>query len=472
MRAESIRFRLTAWYAGVLGAVFVTLGALLFLHVKNYLEDVLLETQSRRARQIAVTLVGPMDRTGEAYVARQLEALYAPERSDRFIRLTRSDGAVIYQSGPPYDQSFDPSAVPPAPIPLPVEWVHRQPVARGADMLISAVRVHSAGGAEYFIEVGISAAPDEALFHHLLLLLALGLPVAVALAAMGGYLLVGRALRPVEEIAGKAAIITQHNLSERLPVAKTGDELERLSISLNLMIQRLDDAFQNSKRFVADASHELRTPLTVLRGELEDQAQNSGLPPESRERLGSLLEEVERLSRIVDQLLTLSRLDAGEAQVEWVRFDLADLAATTADQMGLLAKDKGIELVCASAGPVMVEGDRARMKQVVVNLLDNAIKYTPEGGRVRVETSAAGDRAILEVSDTGRGIAPAALPHIFERFYREAGTRARHPEGAGLGLPIVKSICAAHEGEVAVAETSDRGTRIRVTLPAAGSRIR
>ena len=162
----------------------------------------------------------------------------------------------------------------------------------------------------------------------------------------------------------------------------SGDELEHLSISLNHMIARLEDAIQTSKQFVADASHELRTPLTVLRGELESLAQDALLKAQTRESLGSLLEEVDRLAEVVESLLALSKLDAGEAISERVRFDLAELVATTAEQMSLLAEDKQIRVECDAAPNVFVEGDRSRMKQVVVNLLDNAIKYTPNGGNV------------------------------------------------------------------------------------------
>ena len=339
MKTASIRFRLTAWYAGLLTAVVVALSAILFLHLEDYLERTLEETQLRRARQIAETLVSDAPRTGEAAVAQEVARLYVPEKSDRFIRLTGPDGRVFYISGAPNDQAFDPGAVPlAAPSPLP-EFSRRQPVAGSPALLIGAVHVPGAGGS-YLVEVGTSAAPVEALFRHLLLLLALGLPVVIVLAAAGGYFLVGRALRPVAKVAGKAEEITQHNLGERLPVARTGDELEGLSIALNHMITRLEDAFRNSKRFVADASHELRTPLTILRGELEVLAQEPDTPPEQRERLGSLLEEVERLSQIVERLFALSRLDAGEAQVEWVRFDLRELTAGVADQMTLLAEDK------------------------------------------------------------------------------------------------------------------------------------
>jgi heavy metal sensor kinase len=318
------------------------------------------------------------------------------------------------------------------------------------------------------VEVGTSAAPVGATRGRLLLLLALGLPVVVLVAACGGYLLVERSLRPVDEIARKAGIITQNNLGERLPVPGTGDEIERLSTSLNQMITRLEDAFQNSKRFAADASHELRTPLTIVRGELEGVAQAPGVPPGIRESLGSLLEEIERLSKIVERLFALSRLDAGEAQAEWVGFDLAELAVTTAGQMTLMAEDRKIALACDAGTPVLVGGDRSRMKQVVVNLLDNAIKYTPEGGAIRLSVGARGGAAALEVTDTGVGIPPGEIQQVFHRFFRSENARVIHPDGAGLGLAIVKSICTAHGGSVEVQSAVGRGTRFTVLIPLAG----
>ena len=218
-----------------------------------------------------------------------------------------------------------------------------------------------------------------------------------------------------------------------MPVSSTGDELERLSVSLNRMITRLDDAFQNSKRFVADASHDLRTPLTILRGELENFAEDPRLDAELRDRAGSMLEEVVHLGKIVEQLFTLSRLDAGEAQTEWTRFDLAELAKTTAEQMSLLAEDKGISISCDASQPVPVKGNHVRLKQVVVNLLDNAIKYTPAKGAIQLRVLAVNGHAVLEVEDNGIGIPPEALPHVFERFYRVDQARSARFGSAGLG---------------------------------------
>ena len=465
MNTRSIHFRLTVWYAGLLTAVFMLLGALLFLQLKHSLEATVLTTQARRAEQIAETLLANVNQTGEPYVVNEIKDLYEPEVSGRFLRVTRKDGSVLYLSGPPNDQGFDPNEVPAAAPSAKREFTRRQALPDGRALLIAAFRTATAGGS-YVVEVGVSALPIEKMFDRLLLLLGLGLPVVVLIAVSGGYLLVRRALAPVDRIAGKAEVITQHNLSERLPVARTGDELERLSIALNHMITRLDDAFQNSKRFVADASHELRTPLTVLRGELEHLVRDARLAQDHRDRLGSLLEEVERLTKIVERLFALSRLDAGEAQTEWVPFDLGELVSTTAEQMALLAEDKKIVISCEAAERAAVEGDRARLKQVVVNLLDNAIQYTPEGGAVHLKVSTFNGHAVLEVTDTGAGIPAEAVPHVFDRFFRVDQTRSREG-GAGLGLAIVKSICHAHGGTVEVESAVGRGSRFRVKLPSA-----
>ena len=462
MNTRSLSVRLVAWYAGVLTLVFVLLGLLTFVSLRHYLEENLLDNQARRARQIADTLVADTALSTEATLAAQVESLYSPEANDRFIRITRADGTVVYASGPPREARFDPREVPPNP-----KASARKLQLPGGSVLLAAYDTAARDGTRYRVEVGTSGAPGEALLRRVLAILAVGLPVAVGAAVSGGFVLVRRALVPVARIAGKAQEISQHNLSERLPVVRSGDEIERLSVSLNHMIGRLEDAVTGSKQFVADASHELRTPLTVMRGELEALAQAPGLALETRETVGSVLEEVDRLTEIVEGLLSLSRLDSGEAPAEWVRFDLAELAADTADQMSLLALDKGVSLSCVCSGSVPVAGDQARLKQVVVNLLDNAIKYTPGAGRVELAVHAEGGQALLEVTDTGIGIPADALGHIFQRFYRVDGARSREPGGAGLGLSIVQSICSAHGATVEVLSTPAAGATFRVRLPLA-----
>jgi heavy metal sensor kinase len=507
VNTRSLSFRLVTWYAGLLTIVFVLLGALTVVLLRQYLEANVLDNQARRARQIADTLVAASIRTGEAAIPRQVEELYAPEANERFIRITRGDGHVVYVSGKPHDGNFDPAAVPAPSLTHNTGFLRKEILPSGSVLIAAHVYNRASGGpggststgasggagasvgtgtsagagasastaapaartagSRYVVEVGGSTARTDETVRQVLLMLAGGLPVAVGVAVAGGFVLVRRALKPVDNLSQKAAAITQHNLSERLPVVPTGDELERLSLSLNLMISRLEDAINSSKQFVADASHELRTPLAVLRGELENLAQDAQLKSHTRETLGSALEEVDRLAEIVEGLLALSRLDTGEAQAAWMRFDLAELVATTADQMSLLAEDKHIAVVCDCATGVMIEGDQARLKQVVVNLLDNAIKYTPNGGRIKLRISQEDGYAVLDVADDGIGIPPEALPHVFKRFFRVDGSRSRDQGGAGLGLSIVKSICDAHGAHVEVSSTPGKGSRFRIRQPLA-----
>ena len=466
MNSRSLSFRLVTWYALVLTVLFVLLAALTLPLLRHYLEANLLDAQARRARQIADTLVAHTSRERAGSLPGEIENLYSPEANDRFIRITRGDGTVVYASGHPRNERFDPTQVPPLAAGA-ASAARRVPMA-GAPLLVATVTALAADGTAYRVEVGSSGAGAAATLNHVLIMLAAGLPVALGVAVFGGFVLVRRALEPVERIARKAQDITQHNLSERLPVVRSGDELERLSVSLNHMITRLQEAMLGSKQFVADASHELRTPLTVMRGELEGLAQDPALAGETRETLGSVLEEVARLGAIVESLFALSRLDAGEAHAEWLSFDLGELAATTAEQMSLLATDKSVRLECSSTPGVTVEGDRARLKQVIVNLLDNAIKYTPSGGRVRLSVHREPGFAVLEVADDGIGIPAAALPHVFKRFFRVDVSRSRAQGGAGLGLAIVKSICTAHGAEVAVTSVPGAGSTFRVRQRLAG----
>jgi signal transduction histidine kinase len=233
------------------------------------------------------------------------------------------------------------------------------------------------------------------------------------------------------------------------------------------MIVRLDESFQSVNRFTADASHELRTPLTIIRGELETSLLDESLSKNVRETIYSLIEETENLSKIVQCLLSLSRLDSGGAQMERVRLDLADLVSTITDQMAPLADEKHVILTAQAQGRVEVEGDRVRLKQVVVNLLDNAIKYTPEGGKVTVGVNVSDRQAELEISDSGPGIPASDLPHVFDRFFRADQVRLGTIEGAGLGLSIVQSICTAHGGLVKAENHSGGGCRFIVRLPLA-----
>ncbi len=465
MNTRSIRFRLTVWYAGLLAGLVVLFGASVYIGLGHYLKRTLTDSLTKEARQVGETLLVNISLSGEAYVVDEIKEHLAPEINGVFVRVTRGDGSPLYTSGSPRDGSFDPGKVTVAHDDSTEPSSRIEHLEGGTDLIVCAVPFTSRDGSRFLVEAGAPLKQSQSVLHGLLLTFALGLPLVVALAVAGGYVLMRRALAPVGEITRTAEQITSRNLSDRLPVVKTGDELEALSTALNRMISRIEHSFRHINRFSADASHELRTPLTVLRGELEAIAQRPELALDVRETIGSALEETERLSKIVESLLAISRLDAGEALMTRERFDLAELVAGTADQMRLLAEDKQIALKCNAPGRVEVEGDPHRLKQIVVNLVDNAIKYTCEGGKVEISAVAVSDNAVLEVTDTGIGIPPESIPHVFERFYRVDKARSRQMGGAGLGLSIVKSICAAHQGRVSVESSEGKGTRFTVELP-------
>jgi heavy metal sensor kinase len=440
-------------------------GCGIFFGLGQYLRSNLSDSLRRRSQQVEEILAHAPIGVTDAAIAESIDTRVAPDFNNRFVRVTRAPATVIYRSARPADRSFDPQAVSLLTGAWPLKNISRRVVtAQNQSLLLSVTPLDTASG-HYLIELGTSLESIEALQERLLGLLGLLLPALVACAAAGGYLLVNWALRPVDRMSQTAAQMSLHNLEARLPVLATGDALQGLSVSLNQMLTRLRDSVQSSRRFLADASHELRTPLTVIKGELQEIVGSEAVVPELGERIGSVLEEVARLEHLVSGLLVISRLDAGEVQREWSDVDLAELTATTAEQMRLMAEDRGIRFDGSALRPTMVRGDRARLKQVVVNLLDNAIRFTPRGGTVTMRTQENDAYDILEVLDTGIGIPAAALPHVFDRFYRVDEARSRDDGGAGLGLSIAKSICASHGARISANSEPGQGSCFRIMFP-------
>lgn len=464
MNFHSLRLRMAAWYAGVLALCLIVFGAAVYFGLARYLDSTLRSSLRNEAQSIGEKLLIDVNRKGEKFVTGEINEM-APEISGRFIRITRSDGSVLYQSPAPINQTFVPARIPTlrnwGPHPFSLEDTHA-----GIDtVLIEAVPFVAPEGNSFLIEVGASARDIHSTLHGLAMTLGLGMPLIIAVAALGGIFVMKRALRPLDEITRAAETVTSRNFGERLPTIRTGDEIERLTASLNRMMSRLEDSFQHITRFSADVSHELRTPLAILRGELESLTQYDHLSPAALEVVGSALEEIGRLTQIVNQLLEISRLEAGQATKEVGVVSLGELATSTAEQMRLLADEKSIHLEYLVSSDVAVMASASLLKQVVVNLLDNAIKYTPPDGSVELLVETQGAKAVLEVRDTGMGIPADALPHICERFYRADKARTRHSGGAGLGLSIVKSICAAQGGELSIFSSEGQGTRVRIEMP-------
>jgi heavy metal sensor kinase len=466
MNYRSLAFRLGALYTLLLSATFALVGTGTFYGLQHYLRSNLRDSLSRRSTQVEqILLQAPVDAT-DGSIVREIDTRIAPEFNNRFVRVTREPATLVYRSGPPADRSFDPSAVSVVTVPSAMgAAAPMTEIVGDQHMMIRATPVDANSG-KYLVELGVSIDSIDEVLNRLLDLLALLLPVLIVCAAGGGYWLVSRALRPVDLLSQTAEQMSLQNLTLRLPVEPSGDALERLSISLNNMLGRLRDSVQTQRRFLADASHELRTPLTVIKGELQELAHESGLTQgDLRERVGSVLEEVARLEHLVSGLLVLSKLDAGETRGDWVDVDLAQLALSTAEQMRLMAEDRDVDIDLSALQSAVVWGDRARLKQIIVNLLDNAIRFTPPGGEVALRTASDDSGSVFEISDTGIGIPASSLAHVFDRFYRVDAARSREDGGAGLGLSIVRSICTLHGAELDVKSRPRVGSSFRVRFP-------
>jgi heavy metal sensor kinase len=464
MNVRSIRFRIGAWYAGLLAVLLTLLGGFIYFTLHRYLENNLRETLTKEAQTISQALLSKVSETGDDYVVQEIEEHFAPRTTNHFLRVTRANGGLLYQSGEPESKRFDPFRIRPAPLDSPSSWtVDTMPTGRR--VYVYATTYATSQGMRYSVQAGASDCQINLALSNLLASLAIVLPLIVGVSIVGGYLLMRRPLRPLHEIATIAEQITSRNLNERLPENQTGDEIEQLTKALNRMMSRLEESFHHVQRFSADVSHEIRTPLAILRGELEDLIRSADLTSDSRNSAASALEEAERLSTVAEQLLEMTRLEAGEMLAASSRVNFSELTRNAVDQMRLLAQEKQITLRFAGNETVHVIADPVRLRQVVVNLVDNAIKYTPGGGTISVSNRRMDGKAVLDVSDTGIGIPQESLPHLFERFYRVDGARSRQLGGTGLGLAIVKSICTAFGGTVTVQSSVGGGTTFRVELP-------
>jgi heavy metal sensor kinase len=309
------------------------------------------------------------------------------------------------------------------------------------------------------------ARSEEALqqqLRDLLLILVLGLPVAVAVAGLGGYALARRALDPIEQMTDRARTITAERLSDRLPVSNPDNEMGRLASVFNETLGRLEASFGQMRQFTADVSHELRTPLTAIRSVGEVGLRGHRDETAYRGIIGSMLEEVDRLASLVDRLLTLSRAQTRQSTLSSEAVDLSSLADDVVSHLGVLAEEKRQTLTIDRPATPVVAADRLVLRQALINLVDNAIKFTPAAGRIRIRISETPTDALVDVIDSGPGISSAARDRIFDRFYRENESDAG---GTGLGLSLAKGAVEALGGHLTLEHTGAAGTAFRISLP-------
>jgi heavy metal sensor kinase len=316
------------------------------------------------------------------------------------------------------------------------------------------------------IQVGRSEAPVQQERRQLALMLVLGLPLGIAIAGFGGYSLARLALASVHRMAERARHISAERLSERLPVDHPEDELGQLSTVFNETLGRLEASFEQMRRFTADVSHELRTPLTAIRSVGEVGLREPRDAREYRAIIGSMLEESDRLSGLVDRLLMLSRAESGHARLTIDVVDLKELADDVVNYLDVLAEEKGQTLTVEAVGSPRGAADREVLRQSLVNLVDNAIKYTPAGGCIRILVSDTASGPSLAVSDSGPGVAPDVRGRIFDRYDRGAESRSK-TGGSGLGLAIAKWAVEVNGGHLRLEDTGGTGSTFRITLPRA-----
>lgn len=463
MSALSIRTRLTLWYSGLLLVILVAIGALSYSWLRRTAHQDL--DVSLLAVAGAIRDTGAPDRP-ESEVEALLREMLGPELYDKFFRLLDPEGRPhTFGSRPRGDA-------------LPLSAEARARAARGQSTLetiagpgAEPIRVFTMpivrnGRVVDIVQVGTSVRRAEALLDRYLHTLLVLIPLGVGLAALGGAVIARVALRPVDEMTRTARRITAEDLSRRVERPGTGDEMERLAETLNGMLARLEAAFTQTRRFAADAAHELRTPLAALRGGIEVALRAERTPEEYRRVLASSLEEVERLIRLAEDLLLLSRSSAGP-DVTRAPVDLEPLLLDVFDVGARLGQAAAVSVRTDAMAPATVRGDATALRRAVLNLVENAIKYTPPGGKVELALTTGDGMAVITVSDTGIGLDPADADRIFEPFVRLDAARARDTGGAGLGLAIARSIAAAHGGTLTVESRPGAGSRFVLRLPLA-----
>jgi heavy metal sensor kinase len=321
---------------------------------------------------------------------------------------------------------------------------------------------------KFYVAIGISTGTNDRLLRSFNWLSVGLIPLVMILGIAAGWVVAGRSLKPVMDIAAAAQRISGSNLSLRIPTRKARDELEYLVETFNEMISRLEQNFIQVRQFSTDVSHELRTPITIIRGQLEVALFTAQTTEQYRDAIVVALGDVERLSQIVRALLLLSQAETGQVVLQLQPLDLCETARNITEQFEIPAEGAGVRISFRAAGGSCVgEFDRVQIERMLSNLISNAVKFTPPGGEVRIAVTRMGDQAEIVIADTGQGIAPEHLPHIFDRFYRVRGKedQASPEKGLGLGLSFVNWIIKAHAGSVDVKSVRGRGTTFTVRLP-------
>jgi heavy metal sensor kinase len=456
MKRLSIRLRLTAWYIAVLLASLSLFGIIAFVAMRKGIEKSVDENLGGEADGVA-EVMGRVLQQEPAELQDELREHQELREQADFLQVCDQDGRWIYRSR--LMTHYD--------VPVPVKASYSAYNVMSADLPLRVlVREISASGQTYRIQV---AAPMDDFYDAIdqfkLMILLLS-PLLLILASAGGYWLSRRALAPVDQITRAAQDINSNSLAKRLDIPQTGDELQRLSETLNSMLGRLESSFNRITQFTADASHELRTPLALMRTTTEVSLRTSQTVADYREAQQEVLAELEKTSSLVEKLMLLARADAGVETLQHAPVNLAECLRDACKDGNVLAAAKQLTFTeDIESSELIVEGDSHALHRLFLILIDNAVKYTPSGGSITVGLTHTDASALAEFRDTGIGISADDLPNIFERFYRADKARSREFGGVGLGLSIARWVAQAHRGSIEVQSTPGTGSVFRIRLP-------
>ncbi len=457
---RSIRSRLTLWYTLIVAVIFVVIAVVTYSYVRSTLYDQLDQSLITEARWI-VQQLGRRDGTAgtDSLVIASIRERSAYYPSKEFVEVWGTDARLFCQS----INLVGDSLIQHARFPLDPHYL----LITVTTFRVQPLRVLTQESANGQILIGVPVEGVEGTLRQLVKVLAWMGPLVVLLAFGSGLFLSKKSLAKVNQVTEIARKISADRLSSRIPTQDVDDEIGRLTETFNSMIARLDGSFEQMKQFSSDASHELRTPLTVLRTQLETALASRMSPTEIRKIVARCLDEAIRMGAILENLLLLGRGDSGQPLIKRERVRLDDLLKETHDECVILASQKSIEVRIENTDNVLIWGDRQRLRQMILNLVDNAIKYSGEKSVITLTLSSNNGEATVAVRDQGIGIPRSEISRIFDRFYRVERARSRTLGGSGLGLAIVKWIVDAHGGTIAVKSAVDKGSEFTVSLPAA-----
>src|SRR5216683_1999789 len=451
----SIRVRLTAWYTVVLFLMLVAYAAATFVAVRHEF----FEQLDDQLHDDFETAEGFLTSAGDGRVAWSGDSRHDPDNdADRGSDVWLASGEQVYRSGAS-------ASLPPVALASTSAQRRYESIVANGHSWRTLTGTTLVGGRAVVLRVSRAETKLRMQLWEILVVLVFGLPLIVLLAGLGGYVLARRALTPIDHLASEARRITAERLHERLSVPNQHDEIGRLAGVINDTFARLESSFEQLRRFTADASHELRTPLSVIRGIGEAGLGETRTPAEYKEAMGSMLEEVDRLTNLVDTLLRLSHGDAGRVRLSRETIDLGQLARDVVSSLGILAEERNQRLTVEAAGGISVTADRLVLREAITNVLDNAIKYSPRASSIRIGVQADRHQVDLTVADEGPGIAVGDRQRIFDRFFRLDEARSRDHGGAGLGLAIAKWAVEVNGGRISVENGANGGSVFRLVLP-------